>query len=244
MSKYTQLASENIRELIEEYIDGRSFAPHDALPSERTLSETLDVNRVVLRKALAQMVNENRLYTLRGKGTFVAPAKYLESTVSCISFTRCWSSGGYRVRSDVLAFDVSEASIKISQTLNISLGTPVYELRRRRYIDETPISIETSYIPVALCPDLDEYDFNGTLSLYGVLEERYGIRIARQQQTIRTMTLSEEEMRLLGSPKDNYAFYTVAMGMTGEGVCAEHSLAISRADLYAITYVADGASKR
>jgi hypothetical protein len=29
------------------------------------------------------------------------------------------------VRSDVLAFDVSEASIKISQTLNISLGTPV-----------------------------------------------------------------------------------------------------------------------
>jgi hypothetical protein len=30
------------------------------------------------------------------------------------------------------------------------------------------------------------------------------------------MTLSEEEMRLLGSPKDNNAFYTVAMGMTGE----------------------------
>ncbi len=244
MSKYTQLASENVRELIEEYIDEHHLAPHAPLPSERRLCEAFDINRVALRKAIAQMVNEDRLYTIRGKGTFVAPAKYLESTISCISFTRCWGSGGYRVRSDVLSFDVSEANIKISQTLNLSLGTPVYELRRLRYVDETPISIETSYLPVSLYPDLDEFDFSGTLSLYGVLEEHYGIKIARQQQTIRTMTLSEKEKLMLGSPKSDHAFYTVALGITGDGVCAEHSLAISRSDLYAITYIADGSSGR
>lgn len=244
MSKYTQLASENARELIEEYIDGRRLVPHDPLPSERTLAEGFGVNRIVLRKALAQMVNEDRLYTIRGKGTFVAPAKYLENTVSCISFTRCWGNDGYRVRSDVLSFEVTEANIKISQALNLSLGRPVYELRRLRYIDETPISIETSYLPVSLYPDLDEFDFNGTRSLYSVLEEHYDIKIVRQHQTIRTLTLSEKEMRLLGSPKNDYAFYTVALGITEDSVCAEHSLAISRSDLYAITYIADAAPDR
>lgn len=244
MGKYTQLASEYVRELIEEYIDDHNLNPHDPLPSERNLSEVFNVNRVVLRKAIEQMVNEDRLYTIRGKGTFVAPAKYLESTVACISFTRCWRNEGYRVRSDVLSFDVLEANIKISQALNLSLGTPVYELKRLRHVNETPISIETSYLPVSLCPDLDEFDFNGTLSLYGVLEEHFGIKIVRQHQTIRTMTLSENEMLMLGSPKNDHAFYTVALGITGDGVYAEHSLVISRSDLYAVTYIAGDTPNR
>ncbi|MCE5188507.1 MAG: GntR family transcriptional regulator [Eubacteriales bacterium] len=243
MSKYTQLTSESIREDIEEYIDTHGIIPHEALPSERELAELLQVNRVSLRRAIAQMAGENRIYTVRGHGTFLSPPKFLEQTTTHISFTDSWRNEGHRVRSEVLRFAEEEANLKVSQTLSVPLGSPVFELRRLRLIDETPVAVETSYLLASLCPGLTSFHFGGELSLYATLSQRYGIRITRQQQRLRTTRLTEEEARLMGSEPGGSAFYMVAAGYGDDGVPVEHSVAITRADRYAIVSEANLAPK-
>lgn len=243
MSKYTQLASESIREDIEEYIDTHGLIPHESLPSERELAETLHVNRVSLRRALEQMAGEDRVYTIRGHGTFVSPPKFLEQTTTHISFTDSWRNEGHRVRSEVLRFTEEEANLKVSQTLSVPLGSPVFELRRLRLIDETPVAIETSYLLASVCPGLTAFNFSGELSLYSTLSQRYGIRITRQQQRLRTTRLTQEEARLMGCATGQSAFYMVAAGYGDDGIPVEHSVAITRADRYAIASDASIAAK-
>lgn len=243
MSKYTQLTSESIREDVEEYIDTHGLIPHESLPSERELAELLGVNRVSLRRAIAQMAGEDRVYTIRGHGTFVSPPKFMERADTHISFTESWRNEGHRVRSEVLRFAEEEANLKVSQTLSVPLGSPVFELRRLRLIDETPVAIETSYLLSSVCPGLTSFNFGGELSLYSTLSQRYGVHITRQQQRLRTTRLTEEEARLMGCDTGVHAFYMVAAGYGGDGLPVEHSVAITRADRYAIVSDANIALK-
>jgi len=239
MKKSVRHTAEDVRELVEEYIDKNNLVQDMPLPPEREFSQTLDVNRATLRKVLSCMCNENKLYTVNGKGTFVAPEKFLETADRYVSLTSGWSADGHRIRSRILSFDTAEASIKTAQMLGIPLGSPLHELRRLRFIDDIPVFIETSYIPVSLCPGLIEYEFKEDTSLYAVLADRFDIRITTQQQSIRTAELTEFEMQLFENPRTSKAFCSIAVGCDEEGKPVEHSISIARADIYAVTYVAE-----
>ena len=49
------------------------YPPGTQIPSEHELSAELTVSRVTLREALRELVRENLLVKVQGKGTFVAP---------------------------------------------------------------------------------------------------------------------------------------------------------------------------
>lgn len=53
-------------------IDGR-FSPQSRLPAERVLADKLGVSRAALRKALAALEAEGRIWRHVGRGTFVGP---------------------------------------------------------------------------------------------------------------------------------------------------------------------------
>jgi len=65
---YVRLAS-----LLREQVRHGAFAVGEALPSERQLSEQLDVSRVTVRKALELLMREGVLSRKQGSGTYVAP---------------------------------------------------------------------------------------------------------------------------------------------------------------------------
>ena len=51
----------------------KCLAPHDRLPSERTLSERFGVARMTVRRALQQLDHTGLIYSIGGKGSFRAP---------------------------------------------------------------------------------------------------------------------------------------------------------------------------
>jgi GntR family transcriptional regulator len=65
---YVQLA----RKLGQAIRDGR-YQADEALPSERVLSESLDVSRVTARKAIDQLVDQGLIVRRRGSGNYIAP---------------------------------------------------------------------------------------------------------------------------------------------------------------------------
>ncbi|GAB4316523.1 MAG: hypothetical protein Kow0059_09040 [Candidatus Sumerlaeia bacterium] len=60
-----------LKQTIIKEIDNGSLAPDAPILSERLLGEKFDISRISVRKAIKELVEENYLYTIPGKGTFV-----------------------------------------------------------------------------------------------------------------------------------------------------------------------------
>jgi GntR family transcriptional regulator len=58
---------------LRERIDGGELAAGHKLPSEQDLGSEYGVARMTVRKAIAALVDENRLVVIRGRGTYVPP---------------------------------------------------------------------------------------------------------------------------------------------------------------------------
>ena len=70
-----------------------------ALPTERTLCADFAVSRATVRHALQRLEDEQRIYRVQGKGTFVARAK-IEQRLGLTSHTEEMRARGWcRVRS-------------------------------------------------------------------------------------------------------------------------------------------------
>jgi len=65
--KHRQLA-----DLIRKRIDNGTYPPGSRIPSEPTLVQETGFARDTVRKAIALLIAEQRLYIVRGLGTFVA----------------------------------------------------------------------------------------------------------------------------------------------------------------------------
>lgn len=65
-------------------ISSEGLVPGDILPSEHELCRYLGVSRTMVRQALGQLVNDDLVEWVRGKGTFVARPKTTEHLMSTL----------------------------------------------------------------------------------------------------------------------------------------------------------------
>lgn len=72
-------------EALSELIKSEEFVPGARLPTERDLSERLQVNRATIRKALARLEYEGRITRHVGRGTFVAEVATLPQDIAAAS---------------------------------------------------------------------------------------------------------------------------------------------------------------
>lgn len=173
------------------------WKPGDQLPSEADLCQMFSVSRTVVRQALMELTHEGFVVRRKGKGSFVAEAKVSESLVQKLTgFYQDMTARGYKPVSRVLKQRVIPASSKVAARLNIPAESPVTEIERVRLIEDKPIVLVTTYIPVALCPDLVHEDLSSQ-SLYALLEQKYAIHIARGHRTIQAVQANEYEAKLL-----------------------------------------------
>ena len=68
MPKHVQLA-----DYLRARIDDGTYPPRAKLPSEVTLVQETGFARDTVRKAIAVLLDEGRVYVVRGLGTFVGP---------------------------------------------------------------------------------------------------------------------------------------------------------------------------
>ena len=228
MGKYSNLLSEDIKEKIEIYIEQEGLVPHDPLPSERALAERFKVNRQTVRTALKHLRYEHRLYTVHGRGNFTSPAKYADDTSTMSSFTSGWESDGYHTTSKVLFLGIIESPLAVSTQLGLPLGSSVYALTRVRFINDDPVTYETSYLSSDICPGLDQYDFSNA-SLYDVLQKHFDVVPVSIDEKISTTFLREGEKKEL-SAKDDLAICIKSLAYDKNGTPLEYCVAVTGAD--------------
>jgi len=172
-----------VQRFIEEIIDGADHGPGDHIPSERALADQLSVNRLTVRKAIDRLVSSGRLERNSTNGTRIPVPRLLRSGETG-SLTRVIQLNGGTPSNRLLHFELAKARDSIASQLAIPVGSDVVLIRRLWRVDDTPICIETSYIPEKYVPGLEAEDLIAGQSLYSLLKERYGIDAASSTRII------------------------------------------------------------
>src|SRR5690606_17057727 len=99
-----------------------------------------------VRKALSELSNEGLVYTVKGKGTFVAKPKLEQSLFSFYALGRDLKNRGLDLASRTLKQARVTLPREIAARLKVKAGDPAAEIRRVRMLDNAPLAIETSYV--------------------------------------------------------------------------------------------------
>jgi GntR family transcriptional regulator len=218
---YMQVA----RKLIMDVRAGR-YRVDQALPSERLLSEQLDISRVTARKAIDQLVGQGLIVRRRGSGNYVAPR--IEQPLSNLSsFSEQLAQRGYLPSSTWLRRDIVQATLEEQLALGLPHNTRVARLERLRLADGVAMAYEVSVIPATVLPRPKEV----ASSLYAHLD-RSGHLPMRAIQHIRAMNAPALLAERLGVPEGQAVLFITRTGYLASGVAVELTHSYCRSDYY------------
>jgi GntR family transcriptional regulator len=188
---YTQL-----EELVRERIESGEWSPGTVLPSERELSSQFGLSRMTTRKALDRLVRQGLLRRQQRRGTFVEEPKASFEALTLGGFTQQALAAGASPSSRLLRFERVLPGPGIAHRLGIPTSQLVYLIERLRIVNESPVALHQSHIPMNIAPDLEQSDLEKQ-SLYDVLLSCCGLRVGHAEETLQSALATEYEARLL-----------------------------------------------
>ncbi len=185
-------------QILRRQIESEALKPGDVIPTEKELMERYSISRATVRQAVLQLVNDGYLRREKSKGTFVtSPPNKFRFMEDLRGFTASLTKRGIPTYSKVLEKQVQLASQKVAERLALQPGEPVFFLKRIRFVNDRPILIDYHYVPYRLCPGI-ERKMDDNISLYGLLEDEYGLDLHHGWREFEPMTpSSDEEVELL-----------------------------------------------
>lgn len=199
---------------------------NEALPSERDLTEALNVSRVTVRKAIEQLAKDGLVVQRRGAGTFVSLR--VEQPLSKLTgFTEDITARGSTPSIKWLDRSCGYATPEESLTLKLSPGAPVSRLYRLRYADEKPMCIEHATLPQYALPKPEKLE----KSLYIELEKK-GLRPTRALQRLRAQIIEVEHANLLQVQQGTACLYIERCSFLPNGEEIEFVRSFYRGDSY------------
>jgi DNA-binding GntR family transcriptional regulator len=138
-----------IQHLIRHRIHSGLYPPGTQIPSEHDLCQELAVSRVTLREALRELVRENLLIKVQGKGTFVSsnPPKRL-TPVRYTGFLEELQERMRKLRVTDVEVLQTPATAELKAALKLNAATSELTLiKRLRHIDNEPFSYTLNYLP-------------------------------------------------------------------------------------------------
>lgn len=169
--------------------------PEGRLPPERMLAERFQTTRITLRQALAQLEGEGRIYRSNRRGWFVSPERLLYDPTRDHGFTDYVTAQGRRPRTEVLGVD-SVSYAPAAKALGLATEQPLYRIRRRRYVDERPVLVESVWLVPERVPGLLDHRFDR--SLWELMRQQWHIELERKSIRMYPEGLSGQVARELG----------------------------------------------
>jgi GntR family transcriptional regulator len=187
---YVQLAA-----VLREQIQRGDFKPDEKIPSENELNRIYGISRMTIRQVLAQLVNDDLLFRVQGKGTFVGHPKIAAHAPAYTGIREQLERIGFTTIR-VLSSQIVPADAAVAEHLKITPADPVHQLRSIRTIGNEPISLDTSFVPALLAPGLNTDDL-ANRQLCVVLADEFGLRMSRVNESLESTMPTAGEAKLL-----------------------------------------------
>jgi Transcriptional regulators len=191
ISLYYQLKEELMKKII-----SKQWPPGEKIPSEKELCSLYGVSRITVRKALDELERSGHLVRRQGKGTFVTNISFEQRLSKFYSFSEELKQRGLEEHSQVIHFEQISAPDEVANQLGLEPEGQVFKLTRLRLVDQTPYTLETSYIPVDVCPILTKENISSK-GLYNTMRMG-GIFPDRVIEKFRATVIRKTEAELMG----------------------------------------------
>ena len=190
-----------IQHLLRYRIHNGQYRPGTQIPSEHDLSVELGVSRVTLREALRELVRENLLVKIQGKGTFVNsnPPKRL-APVRYTGFLEDMQERVRKLRVAEVEIVQAPASPEVKKALLLDDETSeLTVIKRLRLIDDEPFSFTQNFLPTEIGIRIKRRDLY-SMPLLKILQEDIKIPITRAHETIAAAPADPDTAWRLGIP--------------------------------------------
>jgi GntR family transcriptional regulator len=177
-------------------MDG-TYQPHQQMPSENEMVALFSVSRITIRQALTELQNEGLIFRIHGKGTYVSKPKAFQDLERLQSFGEAMQPMGYETYSKLISVREIDPSPQVRARLSLGARERAVEIRRVRFLNREPLSLDVSYFPLELGRRLQDEDLAGR-DIFLIFEQDYDIRLGHAELVIGAHLADELQGRLLG----------------------------------------------
>lgn len=201
-----------LKEKIISAINNEELKYGDRIETEQEIMKRYNLSRITVRRAITELVDEGYLVKRQGKGTFVVKNKiarkivYNSDSLKIMSFTKELKENNIKASSKIIELKVINGLEDYNEKLLLDKNEKLLYMKRVRYANESPMTIEENYFPYERFKFLLNEKIDG--SLYQLLEEKYNIFPTRSsRQEIEIVRSDEEQSKLLNVPVFEPLFY-------------------------------------
>ncbi|MFP4344739.1 MAG: GntR family transcriptional regulator [Anaerolineales bacterium] len=106
-----------------------------------------------------------------------------------------------RPSSQVRGVSVEPASREVAEQLAVEIGAPIYRFERTRCVQEVPLANQMNYLPLTVCPGLENHDVSQR-SFQALLEEEYAVVLTDAVERLTMVPATAQDASVLGIPPD------------------------------------------
>jgi len=190
-----------LKQLIIEKIESGDYPVESRIPSEQELCELYGISRPTVRQAINELTNNGYLYKEKGKGTFVAKPKTKVDIKNYTGFTDSILDSHDPSQHDIISLRAVRLNdlpfLKdIFAIQSQSAGTEIAEIKYVTSDGKNVLSYNTSYIPLALFPDLLE-DIKDRKPSYDILKGKYPLIPVRSKSKLEIVFTDQTDAQYL-----------------------------------------------
>lgn len=212
------------------------YAPGTMIPSEHILAEEFGTTRLTIRAAIDALVDAGFIRRVQGKGAFVSTfgAAGLPSSTRQSGFRERARMSHAKANVRILARSKRSAGPYYAKIFGISDADLLYSIRRLNCLDNEPVSIEQTLIPLHLFDGIEDIDVS-VFSLYETYE-MYGHRVALAQEKLDIETLNARDAGLLNLEPGDLALVLECISYDERDCPIEYAISLNRGDRRTYTY--------
>ena len=239
MLKYQSIASD-----IQRSIEAGALKPNAKLPTVVELCEAYGVSKITIKRAIDLLTDRGLISSRRGSGTYVKNTTELleqtglepidamaDSDVDSFAFSQSdraagfteeYASLGKKISSVVYDFSIVNPPEDVARHLNIHPEDFTYHHCRVRCLDDEPMVIEYTYMPLDLIPGLKRSQLY--LSVYDYIQNALGLKISSFHRIFRAVPASAEEAERLQTAPGTPMLEIAQVGFLDDGTPFEYSV--------------------
>lgn len=198
------------------------------LPPERQLAQEYGVSRFTVRQAVEKLARIGVVRIVQGSGIWINE----QARNNPLVYNSITEKRFDQIRFRLISLHKKRPDRDEQQIFGLNAESFIWQFCRLRFVDEEPVQIEVSRMPVEGFADLNQQVIESSLQQY-VLSKGY--RISHLLTTYRAVSVSREQAALLGCKKGSPAMHISNRGILEGGQVYEVSDII---DInYSCTYV-------
>ncbi|MBY4952571.1 GntR family transcriptional regulator [Pantoea sp. DY-17] len=198
----------------------------EILPSERDFSQSLNISRITVRKAMDALEKEGVVLRSRGYGTQIC-SQFEYSLKEPKGLSQQAVLRGKKPDTVWINKSKIQCDAAIAEKLGLNTGSEVYLLKRIRYVDQQAVSVEESWVPARYIANADEIG----ISLYDYFHQQQILPVKSQSRV--SARMPDESLQQQIALPDNVPVLVIKqLALDAQGNPLEYSISYCRSDMY------------